>query len=202
MFLVTDSNAVSVPLLAAGTDPPAASRADAAADSFRHLYQAHAAFVWRSLRRLGVPLDSVDDLAQEVFLIAFRRRGLFENRSTYQSWLYGIAFNLSRRLARKARRFPSEPVSESLADLRGASPQEALVRNEAVQTLYAVLDTLNPERRAVFVMTELEQMSAPEIAKLTGAPLNTVYTRLRAARRDFEVGLKRIEAREGRRQQP
>jgi RNA polymerase sigma-70 factor (ECF subfamily) len=162
-------------------------------DDFRSLYRAHAGFVWRSLRRLGVHEDSIDDLTQEVFLIAFRDRSRFEQRSSFPTWLYGIAFNLSRHFARQAARFPSEPVTEALCETTAASPQDALARSEAVRTLYAVLDTLGPTRRAIFVMAELEQMTAVEIAELTGMKLNTVYTRLRAARREFEAALERIK---------
>jgi RNA polymerase sigma-70 factor, ECF subfamily len=160
------------------------------AESFRALYHAHAAFVWRSLRRLGVPLDSIDDLTQEVFLIAFERLAHFERRSSLQTWLYGIAFNLSRKHQRKSARFSGEPVPENLA--AGSTPQDELVRSEAVRILYAALDQLESERRAVFVMTELEQLSGPQIAEIAGTPLNTVYSRLRLARRDFEAALARL----------
>ena len=200
---MTDSSTLAATLSApehSGERPPSDESRPPESDSFRSLYRTHAAFVWRSLRRLGVPEDSVDDLTQEVFLIAFRRQDCFEHRSSFQTWLYGIAFNVTRQFTRRAKRFPSEPVSESLLDATTRSPQEDLARNEAVATLYQVLDSIEPERRAVFVMAELEQMGAAEIAELTGAPINTVYSRLRLARRDFEGALKRQRAREGRRQ--
>jgi RNA polymerase sigma-70 factor (ECF subfamily) len=179
----------------------AAFGADAAgAEDFRTLYRMHAGFVWRSLRRLGVPEDSVDDLTQEVFLIAFRELSRFERRSRFTTWLYGIAYNLSRAFARKAARFPSEPFTDAVCETATPSPQDALARSEAVRTLYAVLDLLEPHRRAVFVMAELEQMPAAEIAELTGVPVNTVYTRLRLARREFEAALERLKQREARSQ--
>lgn len=167
---------------------------------FRDLYRRHADFVWRSLRRLGVHENSLDDLTQEVFLIAFRELPHFEHRSRFTTWLYGIAYNLSRTFIRNAARFPSEPVTDALSEPSAPSPQDALARREAVTTLYAVLDALEPQRRAVFVMAELEQLTAPEIAEITGAPLNTVYTRLRLARREFEGALARFKARETRSQ--
>lgn len=78
----------------------------------------------------------------------------------------------------------------------GESPQERAARSETIRLVYSVLDRLSPEKRAVFVMAELEQFTAPEIAEATDTPLNTVYARLRAARREFEAALERVQARE------
>ena len=64
-------------------------------------YEAQFDFVWRSLRRLGVPASGLDDATQEVFLVAFRRASAFEGRSTFKTWLFGIAWNVARRAARR-----------------------------------------------------------------------------------------------------
>ena len=157
-------------------------------------YEGHFDFVWRSLRRLGVPASGLDDAAQEVFLVAFRRAADFEGRSTLKTWLFGIALNVARRAARGAAR-----REESLSDAdppAGSNQEESASRAEAVRTLYAILDRLEPEKRAVFVLSELEEMTAPEIAEIAGVPLNTVYSRLRAARADFDAALKRRRARD------
>lgn len=156
-------------------------------------YEAHFDFVWRSLRRLGVPASGLDDAAQEVFFVAFRRASAFEGRSTFKTWLFGIAWNVARRAARgPARR--EEPLADVVAG--DANQEEAASRAQAVRTLYEILDGLEPEKRAVFVMAELEEMSAPEIAEIAGVPLNTVYSRLRAARADFDAALRRRRARD------
>jgi RNA polymerase sigma-70 factor, ECF subfamily len=159
------------------------------------LYDAHFDFVWRSLRRLGVPLHALDDAAQEVFLVALRRHDEFEGRSAIKTWLFGIAWNVARSLARSPSR-REEALPDGVADAQELGPQEAASRSEAIRMLYALLDELESERRAVFVMSELEEMSAPEIAEITGTPLNTVYSRLRAARSDFDAALKRRRARD------
>jgi RNA polymerase sigma-70 factor (ECF subfamily) len=176
--------------------PPPSSAGAATEASWADLYEAHAAFVWRSLRRLGVDASSVDDATQDVFLVAFQRHAEFEGRSSYRTWLYGIAFHVAQRFARATARSAAEPFDEGLVDTTGLSPQEALARTQAVRRLYAVLEELEYDRRVVFVMTELEQMSAPEIAELTRAPLNTVYSRLRGARKDFDAALKRLQAKD------
>ncbi len=162
-------------------------------------YDEHFDFVWKSLRRLGVPSSALDDAAQDVFVVAFRRKGDFEGRSALKTWLFGIAWNVARNLAR-ARRRDEEPLSEVVVDAKNVSQEEAAARAEAVKTLYEVLDGLEPEKRAVFVMAELEEMTAPEIAGVTGTPLNTVYSRLRSARADFEAGLRRVHAKDSWRQ--
>ena len=163
-------------------------------------YDEHFDFVWRSLRRLGVPEASLDDAAQEVFLVAFRRAQEFEGRSSVRTWLFGIAWNRARELLRRARRRPEEPLPDVLPAAPRADQEQAAIEREALRFAYRVLDEVAPERRAVLVMVDVEEMTAVEIAEILGVPVNTVYSRVRLARRDFEAALKRCRAREARRQ--
>jgi RNA polymerase sigma-70 factor (ECF subfamily) len=160
------------------------------------LYDEHFDFVWRSLRRLGVPVSSLDDAAQEVFLVALRRQDAFEGRSALKTWLFGIAWNIARNMSRSRSRH-EEPLPEVVVDTRGMGQEEAAARAEAVRTLYEVLDRLDPEKRDVFVMVELEEMGAKEAAEIIGVPQNTVYSRLRAARAEFDAALHRLRAKDG-----
>jgi RNA polymerase sigma-70 factor, ECF subfamily len=162
--------------------------------TWEELYAEHFDFVWRSLRRLGVPASSLDDAAQEVFLVVFRRASNFEGRSTLKTWLFGIAYNVARHAARSGLR-REEPLPEHFPSA-ATNQEEAMSRAEAVRALYEVLDGLDAEKRAVFVMAELEEMTAPEISEISGIPLNTVYSRLRAARSDFDAALRRRRARD------
>jgi RNA polymerase sigma-70 factor (ECF subfamily) len=164
--------------------------------SWSELYDEHFDFVWRSLRRLGVQTSSLDDATQEVFLVAIRRQDAFEGRSALKTWLFGITWNIARNLSR-SRASHEEPLPEAVMDMRGVGQEEAAARSEAVRTLYRVLDRLDPDKRDVFVMVELEEMGAKEVAEITGAPINTVYSRLRAARAEFEAGLERLRKRDG-----
>lgn len=167
----------------------------AAEEEWSALYDAHFDFVWRSLRRLGVPVSTLDDATQDVFVIALRRKSDFEGRSAVKTWLFGIAWNVARNLSRsKVRR--EDPLPEALVDGQHLGQEEAAARSEAVQTLYELLDGLDDEKRAVFVMAELEEMGAKEIAAVAGVPENTVYSRLRAARSAFEAGLRRVKAKD------
>jgi RNA polymerase sigma-70 factor (ECF subfamily) len=166
---------------------------------FTEVYDRHFAFVWRSLRRLGVPERALDDAAQDVFIVVHRKLASFEGRSTLRSWLFGIARRVAhdhrRRIGRKER---TEELPETVAD-RGATPAGDAERAEAVRTLHEILGELDDDKREVFVLAELEQMTAPEIADAIGANLNTIYSRLRAARQGFEAAVARRLARGGAR---
>jgi RNA polymerase sigma-70 factor, ECF subfamily len=167
------------------------------------LYEAHFDFVWRSLRRLGVEEALVEDAAQDVFLVVHRRLAEFQGRASPKTWLFAIALNVAHTYRRSSRRRDAvlrPPVDlERVIDETAHSPQEAALLAERRRLLYRVLDDLDGEQRAVFVLVELEMMSAPEAAEALGANVNTVYTRLRAARQAFALAAdrhrKRAEAR-------
>lgn len=172
-------------------------RAPTSAPSLEAIYEAQFDFVWRSARRMGVAEASVDDVVQEVFLVAHRRLGDFEGRSSVKTWLFGILLRVVSDYRRTQRRKGGlAPLPDTLACDPADSPVGRTEQREAVQTLHRLLDALDEDKRAVFVLAELEQMTVPEIADALGANLNTVYSRLRAARKDFEKALERHRARE------
>lgn len=164
---------------------------------FEVVYDEWFDFVWRSARRLGVAESSVDDVVQEVFLVVHRRLPDFEGRSSVKTWLFAIVLRVVSDYRRTLRRkgglseLPDEPIDD-----RSASPAAEAERAQAVRLLHQLLDELDDDKRTVFVLAELEQMSAPEISEIVGCPLNTVYSRLRAAREAFERALSRYRARE------
>jgi RNA polymerase sigma-70 factor (ECF subfamily) len=158
-------------------------------------YDAHFDYVWRSLRRLGVRESSLDDAAQEVFVVALRRQGQFEGRSSIRTWLFGIALNRSRELARSERRRAEDELPDYLPDPSERDQEQRAMDTQALRLVYHALDELTEERRALLIMAEVEEMTASEIADLLSIPVNTVYSRIRLARRDFEVALKRVRAR-------
>jgi RNA polymerase sigma-70 factor (ECF subfamily) len=168
---------------------------------FETVYAENAQFVWRTLARLGVPESALADATQEVFLVAYRRLGDFEGRSSIRTWLFGIAMRVASHSGRQARRRPTEPLTDTLPaeHEHGEAPFEQAARSEAVKALYALLATLSPAQRAVFVLVELEQMSVPEAAEAIGANLNTVTSRLRVARQNFAAALRRYRATNERR---
>lgn len=163
---------------------------------FASVYAAHSRFVWRSLARLGVPPQHVPDATQDVFIVVHRRLSQFEGRSSLRTWLFGIAMRVASDWDRKARRHPSEPLVEDVADERDV-PFDSAARSEAVDTLHALLRELSPEQRAVFILVELEQMSVPEAAAAVDSNVHTVTSRLKVARRKFELALTRFRAADG-----
>jgi RNA polymerase sigma-70 factor (ECF subfamily) len=166
-----------------------------AVPSFDEVYAAHFAFVWRVLRTLGVREAGLEDAAQDVFVVVHRRLPEFEGRAAITTWLFAIA----RRVASSHRRATGRDASrtEPLADEpAGASDTfAALSRAQAAATVMGILDTMDEDKRIVFALVELEQMSVPEVARMLDLNLNTTYSRLRLARAAFETA---VRARAGR----
>jgi RNA polymerase sigma-70 factor (ECF subfamily) len=156
---------------------------------FDQVYEEHFAFVWRSLRYLGIPPAQLDDAAQDVFVVVHRRLEGFAGRSSLKTWLFGIAHMVAIALLRRERRKRNhQPLPTELpSPLQG--PDGRLESAEAARWLDAFLDTLDDNKRAAFILAELEQMTAPEISEALGVKLNTVYSRLRAARQALEHAL-------------
>jgi RNA polymerase sigma-70 factor (ECF subfamily) len=163
------------------------------------VYAEHAPFVWRSVRRLGVPLGAVEDAVQDVFLVVHRRLAEFEGRSSVRTWLFGIVRRVVRDHRPSRRQEPTDAlVLDSLPGALDAGPVALAERAEAARTLQSLLDTLDDEKREAFVLVDLEEMSVPEAAEALGANVNTVYSRVRAARQDLEQALARARARRKR----
>jgi len=158
-------------------------------EDFERLYSEHFEFVWRSLRRLGVRPEELDDAAQDVFIVYLRRRSEFRGQSSQRTWMFGIANNVAHEYRRKQQRAArAEPVSEA-QPARGPSPLDQASSTEALRLIDTFLASLDENKRNVFILSELEQMSAPEIATALQVKLNTVYSRLRAAREAFVLFL-------------
>jgi RNA polymerase sigma-70 factor (ECF subfamily) len=156
------------------------------------LYREHFEFVWRSLRRLGVRESAIDDALQEVFLVVYRRLPGFEGSTGHRAWLFAIALRVARESRRRDRRlWLEEPVAAVAATV---NPDDGAALRQRVQLLDTLLGQLSDEQREVFVMAEVEDLSAPEIAEAIGVKLNTVYSRLRLGRQRFERALARYHA--------
>jgi RNA polymerase sigma-70 factor (ECF subfamily) len=167
--------------------------------TFAAVYDEAFPWVFRAARRLGVPSSALDDVAQDVFVIVHRKLATLDAPGSLRAWVYGITLRVVRDRRRSARRHPEQPIDDyELASLRSddSDPQSSALRREALESLLRVLDALPEEQREVFVLAELEELTAPEIAEATGTNANTVYSRLRAARKTFEAEALRLRARE------
>lgn len=181
-----------------GADEAAGEGGAGALGAFEDVYEEHFDFVWRAVRRLGVPSASVEDAVQDVFVVVHRRAAEFEGRSSVKTWLFGIVVHVARA-HRRRRTLDALDDPDAVVDPRAESPHARAEAAEARRVLHEVLDTLDDERREVFVLIELSEMTAPEAAEALGLKLNTVYSRLRAARHDFDAEVERRAARDGRR---
>lgn len=175
---------------------PATTQGEPTALTFELIYRQYFRGVWRTLRRLGVTDAQLDDAAQDVFVVVHRRLRDFDGTSV-RSWLYAIAVRVASDYRRGAARRRTAPLSADLAD-DAPGPVRTSEHNESVRLLHALLAELDEKKRTVFVLSELEELSVPEIAEILGANLNTVYARQRAARAHFESALNRHRRREQR----
>jgi RNA polymerase sigma-70 factor (ECF subfamily) len=173
--------------------PPAASPSPDV--RLQQLAEEHFRFIWRSLRRLGVPPLSVDDATQQVFEVAARRLADLEP-GREKAFLFKTALLVAtdaRRLAARSRARDGGGVDE-LTD-PAPSPEDAALRDEKRLLLDRVLAALELEQRTVFVLYELEELEMADIAELLGIPRGTVASRLRRAREAFHLEVKRVRAR-------
>ncbi len=171
-------------------NPPPLSHGPLSTEAFPDLFRTHAPFAWRCLRRLGVAASDADDVCQEVFMIVYRKLGEYDGRASLRAWIYGICVKKAsdhRRLARNKR----EQIGAELPEPPhpGAGPEAHADSRRALAKLDLVLDDLNDDQRAAFVLYEVEGLSLQEVAESCGAPLQTIYSRLQTARRAVEAAL-------------
>ena len=176
---------------------------DESADArLRALVDAHYAFIWRSLRRLGVQKGDVDDGVQKVFLTASRKLDHIQ-RGSEKSFLFQTALRVasdSRRATRRRREVGEDATDPT--DLAGHAHMEPdaeqmIDLHRARARLDTLLDAMPLELRAVFVLYELDEIPTADIATLLDVPVGTVSSRLRRARADFSARVARMQRSEG-----
>jgi RNA polymerase sigma-70 factor (ECF subfamily) len=149
----------------------------------------HYDFVWRSLRRLGVPASDAEDVAQETFMTLGKRLTDVKVGSE-RAFLYRTAVNHSAHVHRSRARRRETPDSElDEAPASGRNPEDLLAGARARALCHELLDELNLDQRAVFVLFELEEMTMAEIAEMLELPMGTVASRLRRGREAFKQKL-------------
>ena len=182
----------------AALEPAAGARTSRQADArLRAMVGAHYDFVWRSLRRLGVPATDVDDCSQQVFWVAARKLTAIREGSE-RAFLFSTAMRVASdaRRTRTRRREVNEEDSPEAAD-PAPDPEEAAARRHARAVLDQVLDAMPMDLRAPFVLFELEELPTAEIATLLDLPAGTVASRLRRAREEFQSIVARLKAKDG-----
>jgi RNA polymerase sigma-70 factor, ECF subfamily len=162
------------------------------------IYDAELDYVWHTLRRLGVADADLADICHEVFLIVHRRLGDYDPLRPIRPWLFGIAMRVAKDYRRSARYrrerldpSPPEPIDQ------GGNARTRLLDQERRDLVARALATLDFDQRVVFVLHELEERTMPEIVDLVDAPLNTLYSRLRLARKAFSGAVRQLSAVKG-----
>jgi len=162
------------------------------------MYERHADFVWRTVRRLGVAEGEARDAVQDVFLAVHSNLPTFRGDSSLTTWLFAISRSVARERRRSARRAPAlyaEGSVDDEIDLR-ADVARGAEHNQQLALLDGILNQLPVEQRNVFVLFELEKLTGEEIGAALEIPLGTVYSRLQLARKAFRAAVARMEARE------
>jgi RNA polymerase sigma-70 factor (ECF subfamily) len=169
---------------------------------FDSVYEEMVEFVWQAARRMGVREADADDVVQEVFVIVHRRLAGFEGRAQLKTWVFKILAHVVKHYFRTHARKPGDVASATGCEIHALEanqdhgPAGALERMEALRVVDHLLSQLDHDKRMVFVLAELEEMTLVEIADVVEANANTVASRLRVARKDFEKALSRFQARE------
>lgn len=172
--------------------PQVQNACDVDSRRFEEIYRRHFSFAWRTLRAMGVPESQVDDAVQEVFIIVFRRLATYREEASFSAWLFGIirrvASDHRRSLKRKGHHVPIE--EETIAS-RKKDVQTEISNKEALAIVEEFTQTLDEERRAIFVLAVLEEMSVVDVSKAIGLNANTVYSRLRVLKSSMKSFVKK-----------
>ena len=186
------------------TGPPSAARSPGTSEpldrtsggtgelpSFDSIYEQYFDFVWASTRRLGVRPSALDDVVQEIFVVIHSRLHTLQQPAALRSWIYSIARRTVSTYHRAQRvRDSSGAELVAQAHWQASSPPTPLdvsEQNAQVKLLFNLMESLDSDKREIFLLVEVEQLTVPEAAEVLEIPLNTAYSRLRAARQAFET---------------
>jgi RNA polymerase sigma-70 factor, ECF subfamily len=164
--------------------------------SFASIFEAHVSFLWRAAVALGVPESEADDVCQEVMLVVHRKLPEFDGQAL-RSWLYAICLRVASDYRKKARVRLEKPTAEPPDTALGSTQAEELDARRAEARLLSVLDELDDDKRNAFVLFEIGELTLREIAEATDTPLQTLYSRLQAARTHVRERFSGRAAKEG-----
>lgn len=164
---------------------------------FHTLFQFHSAYVWHTLRRLGVASSDLEDQTHEVFVQVYHQLAAFDPARPIRPWLFAFVFRKASEYRRRGqRRFEVPSDEREIADPQPTA-LEAMLRKEELDLGHAALCELELGQRAVFALHELDGCPMPEVARALEIPLNTAYSRLRLGRSAFDKSVRRLRAKRG-----
>ncbi|MEN9578352.1 MAG: hypothetical protein RJA70_1361 [Pseudomonadota bacterium] len=163
----------------------AQARLYVAAPSFDEVYDQHFGFVWRTARGLGVPEANVDDAVQEVFMIVHRKLPSYEPRGSILSWLFAIARRVAKDCRRSNARRDAHELTAADSVSAGDDPQRNAATRQLLRIVEAFTEELDEDRRALFVLAQVEGLPLASVAQILGINPNTAYSRLQVLRKDL-----------------
>jgi RNA polymerase sigma-70 factor (ECF subfamily) len=156
------------------------------------LIEGHFDYVYWTLRRLGAGSADAEDIAQEVFLVMWRRRSVFDPARPLRPWIAGIAARAVQEHRRRGRR----EVADGLIDVpdETRSPEEHLASAQARRLVLEAMADVPLKQRIVLMMHDLDEVPMRQISLALAVPLFTLYSRLTRGRRAFARAIRRVEA--------
>ena len=164
--------------------------------SFQDVFRAHSQYVWVTLRRLGARPAELEDLTHDVFIQVLRHLDEYDPERPMRPWLFAFAFRVAAEDRRRVRRRPEVAADLGEAPDSKPGPVEELLQQERRDLARAAIDEVELNRRAVFILHELDGFAIPEVARSLEIPLATAYSRLRLAREDFALITRRLRSRQ------
>jgi RNA polymerase sigma-70 factor (ECF subfamily) len=143
--------------------------------TLRDIMGDHLSFVWRTLKRHGVRESDLQDQSQEVFLLVHTKLAEFRGESALRTWIYGIAMRVAAGYRRKAHVTRESVMPTAPEQPMAAAQERAVEEKRALARLQALLEAVEPQKREVFVLYEVEELAMIEVAKAVGCPLRTAY---------------------------
>lgn len=160
---------------------------------FRTLFEAEFPYVCRTLERFGIARRDVPDVAHDVFLVVHAHLAEYDPQRPLRPWLFAFAFRFAAKYrARHANSGVAEELSHEIPD-EAPGPDEQLASAQARALVIEALRFIEENRRAVFILHELDEQPIPDVAMALGIPLNTAYSRLRLARDEFRSAVARLQ---------
>lgn len=162
---------------------------------FPAVFREHLGYVWHALRRLGVRERDLEDVTHDVFLAVFRKLDHYDPARPLRPWLFGFAFRMASDYRERARYRLEVPGDLSAVEDERPDAFDGVVQRQTLELARRALALLELDRRAVFILHELDECAMPEVALALGIPLNTAYSRLRLARADLAATVRRLTSR-------
>lgn len=162
--------------------------------AFRTIFDSEYGYIRNSVVRMGIRAGDVPDVVHDVFLVVHAKLPTFDASRPLRPWLFGITFRVAvgikRRMGYRQERLDETDEAREHPSL-GPSPEQTVSDAECRTVLAAAMNLLDDDKRAVFVLHDLDGVAMPVVAESLDIPLNTAYSRLRLARETLRAKLTR-----------